>query len=682
MSNEYLDELQQQILDLILLKNRQLRSFTRFLLDVDFLRFAETIEDLDRVFEDHYNHFQRGGGFVLPKKQIAKLTRSKNLCISKLDAFERICWRKPQSLAGKAFLQRISNAQKTFRSSFQAYTAKVEKLVHKLPDIYQAIEFQTLLQRTRFLHLIVIKNHENFQKAFYPVSVKSHCTQNTAVLKLEVLKLYRKLLTNFLLLLDDMNSGTSSSVESLRDKLNLEIDKSRDEIVIQEEEVVELRREMFPTSKVSLKEQRDTAMDHLEVRELDLEVQFKSIDALQINIQGLELQVAQLVDERQRIHEQLSVRRAALRERIREIVRLEKLVQQIEKEMSDRLFQFQQKLNELELKRLAIMQDESLTEEERAKLLAELDQEIMEVREKFEADQKLLKKECDELKELSKNVTEDVDAFKGELWQKHLDEIRELEEMKKNATPSELLLIEAKIAQLKQEFEENMGMLDSARARVQFHEDENGRYYINEKGERVYQRESGASEYIITADGHWLKVKDGFELQIDEKGEFYLDSFGNKIYTKMFYEDEYGKYYVDSEGNRIYLEASSSSEWPEYEDLSASVAVTETELSSEISEEVEVTTTRSSDEDIPDDNREQRESDVKYIQDTFGAPLRKGLALTYLHQPEDPIEFLAMFLRKYHSDQQMEAQRTELLAKVMLRKDRPVSKVKIVCKFL
>lgn len=63
--------------------------------------------------------------------------------------------------------------------------------------------------------------------------------------------------------------------------------------------------------------------------------------------------------------------------------------------------------------------------------------------------------------------------------------------------------------------------------------------------------------------------------------------------------------------------------------------------------------------------RQQRASDCKYVQDSVGLALRKGLALTVLYQPDDPIEFLAKFLQKFDKDQKREIERAQLMGRVM-----------------
>lgn len=540
--------------------------------------------------------------------------------------------------------------------AFRAFTREVTAQIDKLPEIYDIQEFQEHLRHTSLLNLIVLNNHRNFQNITTLESLKHRSAYHIAQLRVHTHVIFQDILTRYNVLFEEMESAHSASIESLREILNMEINKSRTELVIEETELTELRQELFP-SEVSLKEQREAAIDQLEIKELDLEHKIRSIDMLQTNIQGLEIQVAQLVQERLRVQEQLMMKRESLRSGIREIVRLEKLIAQIERDISDRLVAFQEQLEGLEQKRLAILADETLTEEERARLLAELDAEIAVIREKHEADQQLLKDKCEELKVLSKSVTEDLDLFKDELMKKHMDEIRELEAMMENASPSELVLLKAKIAALQQEFEENMEMLERAKARPHYLEDEFGRYYINEAGQKVYQRDSNASQYIMDENGEWVKVKDAVEIQKDEKGEFFIDSFGKKIYTKKYFEDEFGKYYIDSRGKRIYLEPSETSVVPE------PTAPVPKSVSSESEECLEPAS--ESEMRISEKLRQQRASDCKYVQDSVGLALRKGLALTILYQPEDPIEFLAKFLDKFHRDQTKEAERAQLMGRVM-----------------
>ncbi|XP_062551897.1 cingulin-like [Armigeres subalbatus] len=664
MSSSRLEKLHQKISDYILLKNRQLRHFTSLVLDCDFLHFAEIIEDSEYFLQETSQNIESYTAESIflgsIEHRVTSLRTARNHCLRRLNNFAGVISVCEDSVFSKIFCQRQKRTKNTFRKQFQTYRTQFEDFLLQLLDIYEIAQFQNQFSRTDFLHLIVLKNQENISHVVPQDLRKPSAIYCVSSLKLETHKLFLDLLLRHLHLLDEMES---TSTESMRDRLNEEINKSRTDMVIQEAELVELRHELFP-SDVSLKEQRDAVIDCLEIRELDLEHRIRSIDLLQVDIQGLELQVSKLIEERERVHEKLMEKRAELRKGIREVVRLEKLIQKIEKDISNRMVAFQQRLEDLELKRLAILEDDTLTEEERARLLAELEQEIGTIREKHDADQQLLKEKCEELKARSRSVIEDLDAFKDELVQKHLDEIRELEEKKKNATPSELELINARIAELQSEFEENMAMLDVAHTRRQYFNDEHGRYYINEFGQKVYQRESGASEYILTDEGGWEKIKDAVEIRKDEKGEFYVDNFGRKIYTKRFFEDEFGKYYIDSNGRRIYIEASiitsESESFKESEEELAETAVTtsEEEMSSHASEI-----------HVPEEVNIQRADDFKYIQESVGLPLRKGLALVFLQQPEDPIEFLARFLEKYHYDQQREAERAQLVEDVEKMKE-------------
>ncbi|XP_021702252.1 uncharacterized protein PFB0145c [Aedes aegypti] len=659
MSSSLLDKLHQKISQYILLKNRQLRRFSRLVLDCEFLRFAEVIEDTEHFLEDFIRNlalFPTGNVFITSiGHRIKRLCGARDHCLRKLEGFERVIVDCEDALVKKIFYQRLHRTKHAFQQQFRTYRKEVEDFLLQLLDINQIAQYQNQFNRTCFLYLTVLKNHDNIRHLFREEFLRFHAIYNISNLKLQTHELLLDILVRHLHLFDEMASSEGSSIESIRDRLNQEIIKSRTDIVIQEAELTELRQELFP-SEVSLKEQRHAAIDRLEVRELDLEHRIRSIDVLQSDIQGLEAQVARLIEERERVHEQLMEKRDALRCGIREVVRLEKLIQQIEKEISDRMVAFQKHLEELELKRIAILEDETLTEEERARLLAELDQEIAMIREKHDEDQRLLKDRCEELKAMSRSVIEGLDGLRDELMQKHLDEIRELEEQKKNATPSELELINARIAELQREFDENMAMLDMAQARRQYFQDEHGRYYISEFGQKVYQRESGASEYILTEDGQWEKIRNAVELETDEKGEFYIDNFGRKIYTKRYYEDEYGKYYIDSEGKRVYLEPSLVSEienslQPEVEELQETLVLPSEDEQSTVESDLGDT----------EEAKIKRADDIKYVQETVGVPLRKGLALTFLHQPEDPIEFLAKFLEKYHNDQQKEPERTRLV---------------------
>ncbi|XP_055634583.1 putative leucine-rich repeat-containing protein DDB_G0290503 isoform X2 [Toxorhynchites rutilus septentrionalis] len=675
MSISLPNRLHRKILDHISLKNRQLRSFSRYLLDADFIYFAEIVEEAELHLETLIEHTEVNSSnkllLQLLGRKLRSISRAKDCCIRKLQHFVELQENFQDSQFQTVFFKRLSRAVTALQGSYVSFVREIEDLIQQIPEIYEIAQLQSLLEQTNFLYLIVVKNHENIRNVVQPDTLKSYCAYKTTSLELHARIIFKNLLIQHLSFIESMEP-INTSHESLRDKLTEEITRSRNEIVIQEEELAELRQELFP-SEISLKEQRDAVIDQLEMKELSLEHRFRSIDQLQTNIHGLEAQVAQLIQERERVHDELMAKRDALRAGIREIVRLEKLIEQIEREISNRLFEFQEKLEELEQKRLAILADETLTEEERERLLAELEQEIGLIRQKHDADLQLLKDKCEELKALSISITEDLDTFRDELMRKHQDEIRELEEMMKNATPSELEIIKAKITALKEEFDENLAMLDRAKARPKFYEDEFGRYYIDETGRKVYQRESGASEYILTEDGQWKKIKDALEILTDEKGDFYIDNFGRKIYVRKYFEDEFGKYYLDSNGKRIYLEPELEAEELDEEEIGEESKSSEETISESVTEASDEISMSASELRLAEKIKEKRASDVKYVQDTVGLPLRSGLALTYLAQPDDPIEFLADYLEKYDREQKAEAARVELLAD--LKRKREESKI-------
>ncbi|XP_055589167.1 myosin-11-like [Uranotaenia lowii] len=682
-SNSCLDDpLCRKISDHIVSKNRQLRRLSQLLLvDTEYLRFSEIALESEWFLDEHCCRFVGPSlptdiGLSYLKIYIGKLRLLQltgRFCLRRIYQFARVCAECEDEQFVQVLTERVSSTTEAFCKNYSTFVKETQELIFQLPEIYLIGEFENQLVQTEFLYSVVVKNQSNLSDSNPLKLQRSFVIQKLDLLKRNILTEYRQTITQYLELVNEMEPiEPGASLESVRTRLADEINRSRTDLVIADTELVELRKELFSSTVISLREQRDVIVDHLEAKELDLEQRIQSIEALQTDIESLEDQVSKLIAERERVQGELRRKRDTLRQGIREVVRLEKLIQKIEMEISERTEVFQEKLEELERKRLNILNDPNLTEEERQRLLAQMENEVRQLVKDYQADQTMLKDKTIDLRALSMSIAEDMEALKGELEKKHLDELRELEERKKNATPSELELINARIAELQQEFEENMDMLQRAQARVKYYEDEFGRYYINEKGQKVYQRDSAASEYILNADGQWEKVREALDLKTDEKGLYYIDKFGRKIYSKKFFEDEYGKYYVDADGKRVYLEQSSMGDLAQSSEATKGSLKTFPSFSESSMTRTDLTPSEMA---FSEKMKEQRASDVKYVQDAIGPALTKALALAFLQQPEDPIEFIAKYLEKYHQKQEEESARAELLSKVCSLKEEMAEKI-------
>uniref|UniRef100_A0A2A4JQX9 Uncharacterized protein n=1 Tax=Heliothis virescens TaxID=7102 RepID=A0A2A4JQX9_HELVI len=137
-----------------------------------------------------------------------------------------------------------------------------------------------------------------------------------------------------------------------------------------------------------------------------------------------------------------------------------------------------------------------------------------------------------------------------------------------------------------------------------------GRYYINDARERIYKDHDGASEYMLSKCGYLIKVqevKDGIE----------------------YYYDWLGRYYINDEGRYIYCDENSTEEF-EHDGLGNLVKIhTET-----FHYESCPTQPMTMEENI-------------YLKQMVGEALKKCIAEVVLHQPRDPVTYLADRLIKY-----------------------------------
>ena len=349
-----------------------------------------------------------------------------------------------------------------------------------------------------------------------------------------------------------------------------------------------------------------------------------------------------LVQEKEQAKQALEAKKVQFRQGIKDLIRLEKLIAQIEKEISDRICQFQSKYEDLERRRLEILNDDTLTEEEKQKLLQKLDLELGEIKKTYASDMQLLENRRDTLTAASKAKGGDIDAFKEDLMKKYHDEMADLEGQKLNATPSELILINQRIKELTGQFNENLELLDHAEKRPEYFVDEFGRrYYVNKDGIKVFKRDSNASEYMLDENGEMKKIKEATEILSDEKGEYYLDSFGKKIYTKMYFNDEIGCYFINDKGQKIYLVKN-------FTEKAESVEIIPEEAAESIKES-EKSVPKEDVTPVEEDTSDKKaREDAEYIKCVVGPKLVKGLAVVALRRPDDPIQFLADYFRSEH----------------------------------
>ncbi|VVD05822.1 unnamed protein product [Leptidea sinapis] len=152
--------------------------------------------------------------------------------------------------------------------------------------------------------------------------------------------------------------------------------------------------------------------------------------------------------------------------------------------------------------------------------------------------------------------------------------------------------------------------------------DECGRYFIDSTRQRVYKAYATASEYMLDSSGILLKVKE------ERDGVVYL-------------YDNYGRYYINDEGKHIYREDDTASEY-ENDGFGNLVRIRSHLDMFEL---------------CPDDAKVTDE--FKYLKLNVGKALRECIAEVILHQPADPIKYLAARLVKYRENIEMREKRAQ-----------------------
>uniref|UniRef100_A0AAG5DXX1 Uncharacterized protein n=1 Tax=Anopheles atroparvus TaxID=41427 RepID=A0AAG5DXX1_ANOAO len=644
------------------LHNLLLRRFGNILLvDGEFLRFYDIIDTAERSLlrattDEELDRFSPDSGsrglLSLFELQVHQLRRAKASCLQRIDCFRESQKRRSAEDLKKRFSGRLETNLQQLQQIHEQFRYHVLRAVWNLGDISLIAELESLVTHTDQLVGTVRKNHLNCLRLLPSVDLQHTISLSCSRLKFTVHSLLIVILVRFLDLLLTMDG--EEHIRELHEKLQREIRQSLNEMQVNEEELASLRQKLFP-STASLGTQRTVAIEQRDLRAIDLQEQLREIDLLEDDKQELEGRVAELIVQRETIQRQLDERKRLLHEGVREIVRLERLIVVIEQQISDATVEFQRQAEFSEQRRLEVLKDKHLSSETRQKLLAECDAELMDQRKSHTSNMNLLEARRDELKRISANLAQNLETFRDEIEKKHQEQIAELEIKKMQASPSELEQFAADIKQQQTEHEENLTMLERARARSEYLTDDRSRYSITETGERVYHP---------AADGHLGKERSTSEvMQEDETGVFYLDKFGQKIYHRQYFTDPQGKYYIDVTGTRIYTTTAdckastqSSPASPHQTNDTSVPATTDPDLPPSEDATAETESER--------DRRERVAADVAYIDRTLAVPLRKGLAAVARAKPADPVGYLADYLALQSENAMEVGRRQQLLERV------------------
>lgn len=382
-----------------------------------------------------------------------------------------------------------------------------------------------------------------------------------------------------------------------------------------------------------------------------------SLAKLQTEAETLQTQIEEVKLEKERIQMNIRQKKKQIIGAIEKVIEFEDSIQSVEASIADKLHHYQTRLIDLETKRMDIFLNSG-----DAKVRELLESEIDEIKEEFNKRSKLDEAEMNQLTQAAQKLAAEIgDVI--ELYQNFFDE---------SITDAMSVESPAKLEEMEENFSKNMKKLRHLMNRAaQFCYDKAGkRFYLNVDLERVYKAEAHSSEFKLNADGEREKINDGFTLDNDGNGEFYVDNVERKIYTKYYFEDDYGRYYIDVHGSRFYKSDPEASEymlvngnWKKIKDGTYSRDERGLRIRVEPADEVEVEVIDLTTSDLESDLKEKKVKidDIKYIKEAVGPAIRKGLAAVALHQPADPIAYFANFLLNYRYNKHMFEKREEEL---------------------
>lgn len=297
--------------------------------------------------------------------------------------------------------------------------------------------------------------------------------------------------------------------------------------------------------------------------------------------------------------------------KLENIEKLEQNVLALELELS--------KINETQMARARIV------EIEREKLKQEIS-DLHHLKQKAEVRQMI----CGLVWELA--MPKELFSFQqiDELLEKHRSEIDRMERTKMGKTPSEIAVIDRRIVDLETNFNKELGKLN-------FHNNADGRQSFYDK--------SGKKRYL-----------NEFALKADDIGDYYIDEFGQKKYTKKYAYDDFGRYYLNDAGIRIYKSTPYS---PEYR-LQNGI------LRRAVSPPATAQTKHNDDDKHKFfANYEAGQSVyLDFLVSNYTKPLVEALAKIVINQPIDPIDYLEKYLAKFHCNQQRKMHEQQFFAEL------------------
>jgi hypothetical protein len=363
-----------------------------------------------------------------------------------------------------------------------------------------------------------------------------------------------------------------------------------------------------------------------------------SVEKLKLNAHQLQEQIASIEQEINDVHQTIDRKRDGILEAILKVISFEELIEDIEMAMADELYQFQSKVIAIETQLMNNFRTLCCSDV-KSHLEYQLDRLKAQHGEKVWSDDESYAELTKQSKVFAASIGDVVQEY-----QKFHDERHD-------------------------KYDYNMDKLKKLLSRpAEFCKDSNGdRFFFNSDNEKVFQDEVHRSQYMLDAEGERMKIEDGKPLETGVHGEFYVDVSDRKIYTKYFFEDEFGRYYIDTRGSRHYQKDPRASEYDlvngnwvkikdgTYEVDEKGLRIPDKKEGEDDDDEMvnlvqDLVTGQASSSQQPTKISDEA---FKILKEVLGPVVVKACAACYLHQPANPIEYFALFLRNHRNNERM-----------------------------
>lgn len=456
-----------------------------------------------------------------------------------------------------------------YQEFFNRFEDNIKVLSSGIYNLKLLSNFQYKLEDIRQKYFVTVKNQINFLKSYpqdnrnYLKKFYSSLIRKATELILQYSGKLKIKMSNQSVQLDETDSIYNESIESgsdiIKQRFESEFEKQKEVINVQETEIDKLKEEIFgENDKLTSTEQLQRVSVVYHDQESDIKQKIYSIQALELTLDEMEKQITNLTQQKQQFESELDEKKYEMHENVNRLIHIEKLIDELTSKINEKTAEYQNKINKIEAEKLRILNDPNMTPAEKEALIAELNKEMIALINERESLLEIYAAKLDDLEMEAKQHAAILKASEHDIAQYLQAEINELEKSKIGASPSEILRIDAQIVQLKQQHQNNLSLIDQAEGRKEHFVDDNGRYFINENGVKVYQRHSNASVYLMDENGQLIRIQDDNKSSMIDYDSFQIEEASEE---QKFFDDDNGRYYVDSLGRKIYKRESTSSEY-------------------------------------------------------------------------------------------------------------------------